>query len=577
MGVLAARSPRTGRREPVVVEAFHRGLDVFRPIAVVYAALLTWLRHDEMVRPWAAVVTLAVMGGWSLGLLVYRRRSRRVVVAEVVIAVGAILMTPLADGAAAVAAGQYTLPTVWAAGSVAGAAVVAGARGGLLAAGAVAVADLVEIAGRPTQGTVHNIVILVLLGGLIGLAVDLARSGLEREEQVLLERERLRERERIARVVHDGVLQTLAYVHRRGIELGGEAEELATLAADQERALRRFVSGAGAPGDAVDLHGAEGAEVDLRVSATAHERPGVTVSVPRTRSSSTPRSPASSVRPWPPSSTTSPGTRGRVPGRGSSSRATRRGSSSRCATTGSGPTPSSCRRRPGAGGWASAPPSAGGSRTSAVPPRGRPARGQDAPCASPSRADPRSEHDRRREHTGRAGHVVPARPRRRRPPAVARGPRARPRRPRGGGRRHRERRAGGRASYPRHPPRRPRPRPQPAGDARRRGVPGARRPPDARAHPLGERRAAGRPGRDQGGRQRLPREVGVPRRDPRGRARDRTRRGGVHTGAGRPRPRGVPPAAQRARGAPRRRPGGSGPSPSSRHARPRCCGSSRRG
>ncbi len=280
MGVLAARSPRTGRREPVVVEAFHRGLDVFRPIAVVYAALLTWLRHDEMVRPWAAVVTLAVMGGWSLGLLVYRRRSRRVVVAEVVIAVGAILMTPLADGAAAVAAGQYTLPTVWAAGSVAGAAVVAGARGGLLAAGAVAVADLVEIAGRPTQGTVHNIVILVLLGGLIGLAVDLARSGLEREEQVLLERERLRERERIARVVHDGVLQTLAYVHRRGIELGGEAEELATLAADQERALRRFVSGAGAPGDAVDLHGAEGAEVDLRVSATAHERPGVTVSVP---------------------------------------------------------------------------------------------------------------------------------------------------------------------------------------------------------------------------------------------------------------------------------------------------------
>ena len=62
----------------------------------------------------------------------------------------------------------------------------------------------------------HNIVLLVLLGGLIGLAVDLARTGLEREEQVLLERERLHERERIARVVHDGVLQSLAYIHRRG-------------------------------------------------------------------------------------------------------------------------------------------------------------------------------------------------------------------------------------------------------------------------------------------------------------------------------------------------------------------------
>ncbi|MBD3784441.1 MAG: histidine kinase, partial [Micrococcales bacterium] len=281
MGVLGPRSERTGRREPVVVEAFLRGLDVFRPIATGYAALLAWTRRDAMIRPWVAVLVLAVMAAWSLGLLLYRRRSRAVVAVEVVIAVAAVLATPLADGTAAVAAGQYTLPTVWAAGSVAGGAVVAGARGGLLAAGVVAAADLLEIAGRPTQATVHNIVILVLLGGLIGLAVDLARSGLAREELVLLERERLRERERIARVVHDGVLQSLAWIHRRGVELGGPAEELATLAADQERALRRFVSGAGAPGETpIDLHGADGAEVDLRLAVTAHERPGVSVAVP---------------------------------------------------------------------------------------------------------------------------------------------------------------------------------------------------------------------------------------------------------------------------------------------------------
>ncbi|QIM20712.1 histidine kinase [Phycicoccus sp. HDW14] len=281
MGVLGPSSPRTGRREPVVVEAFHRGLDVFRPLATAYADLLAWERREDMVRPWVAVLVLGVMAAWSLGLLVYRRRGRTVLVAEVVIATAAILATPLADGMAAVTSGQFTLPTVWAAGSVAGAAVVAGARGGLVAAGVIAAADLVEIAGRPTQGTVHNIVILVLLGGLIGLAVDLARSGLEREEQVLLERERLRERERIARVVHDGVLQSLAFIHRRGAELGGEADELATIAADQERALRRFVSGAGAPGGSVvDLHGVEGAEVDLRLAVTAHERPGVTVAVP---------------------------------------------------------------------------------------------------------------------------------------------------------------------------------------------------------------------------------------------------------------------------------------------------------
>ncbi len=280
MGVLGPRSARTGRREPVVVESFHRGLDVFRPLAALYAAWLVWLRHDTMLRPEVAWLVIGVMAAWSVGLLFYRRRTVRVVVVEVAIAVGGILATMLAETPEAIAAGQFTIPTLWAAGSVAGGAVVAGARGGLLAAGVVALADLVEV-GTPSQTTVHNIVLLVLLGGLVGLAVDLARTGLAREEQVLLERERMQERERIARVVHDGVLQSLAYIHRRGAELGGEAVELSDLAAEQERSLRRFVSGTGAPDLAPpDLHGIQGADVDLRVLLTAHERPRVAVAVP---------------------------------------------------------------------------------------------------------------------------------------------------------------------------------------------------------------------------------------------------------------------------------------------------------
>jgi signal transduction histidine kinase len=281
MGVLGPRSERTGRREPVVVESFHRGLDVFRPLAAVYATGLAWQRHETMVRPWVAGLVLGVMFAWSIGLLFYRRRTVRVVVIEVTIAVVGILATMLAESPEAIAAGQFTIPTIWAAGSVAGGAVVAGVRGGLLAAAAIVAADLVEVGGHPTQSTVHNIVLVVLLGGLIGLAVDLARTGLAREEQVLLERERLHERERIARVVHDGVLQSLAYIHRRGDEIGGDAAELSVIAAEQERSLRRFVSGTGAPdADVADLRGVEGAEVDLRVLLTAHERPDVVVAVP---------------------------------------------------------------------------------------------------------------------------------------------------------------------------------------------------------------------------------------------------------------------------------------------------------
>ena len=56
-------------------------------------------------------------------------------------------------------------------------------------------------------------------------------------------RPRLRERERLARTVHDGVLQTLAFINRRGTQLGGEAAQLGAMAADQERLLRALVSG----------------------------------------------------------------------------------------------------------------------------------------------------------------------------------------------------------------------------------------------------------------------------------------------------------------------------------------------
>ena len=234
-------SVRTGRTEPVIVEAFSRGLDWFRPMAALYAGLLAWGRSDSMQRPWVGFTAIAVLMGFSLLLLVFRRRTTWLLAVEVVLAVGGIFATLLADRPEDVTAGGFTLPTIWAAGCVVGAAVLHGRLGGLVVAALVSVADVVEVQS-PTQTTWHNILLLFLLGGLIGLAVDLARGGMRRYEQVLAERERLRERERLARVVHDGVLQTLAFIHRRGDEIGGQGAELGALAADQERALRRLVS-----------------------------------------------------------------------------------------------------------------------------------------------------------------------------------------------------------------------------------------------------------------------------------------------------------------------------------------------
>lgn len=235
------RTGRTGRVEPVVAVAAWTGLDIFRPIAVAYAAVTVWGRREELVRPWVAVVVLAVLAAWSGFMIVHRRRTGRIIITEVALAAAAVLATRAADSMETIAAGGVTLPSVWPAGAVLGAAVLHGARGGIAAAAVIAVADIVEV-GSPTQATIHNIVLLFLLGSLWGLAVDLARDGQKRLETALAEQERLRERERLARVVHDGVLQTLAFIHRQGQSLGGEAAELAELAAEQERSLRTFVT-----------------------------------------------------------------------------------------------------------------------------------------------------------------------------------------------------------------------------------------------------------------------------------------------------------------------------------------------
>ncbi|KGN41063.1 MacS family sensor histidine kinase [Knoellia aerolata] len=273
---VTSTSARTGRSEPVIVEAFSRGLDLFRPAAALYAGAVLWRRHETMARPWVGFAVIAVLMGFSLLLLAFRRRTTGLLVVEVLLAVGGIFATLLADHPEDVAAGQFTLPTIWAAGCVVGAAVLHGRTGGLVVAGVIAVADVLEV-GSANATTWHNILLLFLLGGLIGLAVDLARGGLHRYEIVVAERERLRERERLARVVHDGVLQTLAFIHRRGDEIGGAGAELGALAAEQERTLRRLVS-QDVAGLRADAGG--GARRDLRMLLGAHEGERVSVSLP---------------------------------------------------------------------------------------------------------------------------------------------------------------------------------------------------------------------------------------------------------------------------------------------------------
>ena len=223
-----------------------RALGIFRFLALGYAAARFGAAYDDYRHPVLAIAILVAMGFWSLWTVIcYRNPTCRtrnwMVFADVAVAVAAVLSTVLVDTTARVDAGEITLPTVWSSAPMVAAAVAYGWRGGLVGSFVIGGADFAE-RGANTMDALHNVVIMALAGTAIGFVVEVGRHA----ERTLIRAQRLeaatRERQRLSRDIHDGVLQVLALVQRRGAEIGGTGAELGRMAGEQELALRSLVN-----------------------------------------------------------------------------------------------------------------------------------------------------------------------------------------------------------------------------------------------------------------------------------------------------------------------------------------------
>jgi signal transduction histidine kinase len=235
-----------------VEDPLWRGVDVFRALTLLYAAVVVVQHLGDYARPGLGLAGLAVMAVWTASFAWRRDRARRapVLVADLVVALAVTALTLAVDTPERIAAGAPTLPTAWAAAPVLGWAVWRGARGGVAAAVCLAAVD-VAVSGRLGGNTLHNNVLLLLLGGIVGYSADLFRSGHAALRQALALEAATAERERLARDIHDSVLQVLAFVQRRAREIGGESAELGRLAGEQEHRLRALVS-LGSRADGID-------------------------------------------------------------------------------------------------------------------------------------------------------------------------------------------------------------------------------------------------------------------------------------------------------------------------------------
>ncbi|MGW0789405.1 MacS family sensor histidine kinase [Streptomyces sp. NPDC002911] len=278
-----------------VEQPLWRALTAYRVLTLIYAVLIAGYGHGKYERPWVAVAFLAVLAVWTLATLprVANASSctKRFLGMDLTVALTGIMLTPLADFDAQHVDGP-TIPSIWTAGSVLAFALKGGWRWAAFASTLVAVANIIE-RGEPSEDTFHNVVLVWVASIAIGYVVEVARASERTLARALEIEAATRERERLARDIHDSVLQVLAMVQRRGTALGGEAAELGRMAGEQEVALRTLVSSGlvpttrvsedsaeGAAVRAVDMAEENSAESDLRALLAPHAGSRVTFAEP---------------------------------------------------------------------------------------------------------------------------------------------------------------------------------------------------------------------------------------------------------------------------------------------------------
>ncbi|MFG2039276.1 DUF5931 domain-containing protein [Dactylosporangium sp. NPDC048998] len=243
---------RGGERDtvPGLEGPLWRALLVFRIAALGYAAALMINNFRHYAWPAGGWLIVGVMVVWTaVSSLAYARPERRgwpLLTADLAVAAGCLLASRWIVDPGGLVVGAPTLPMAWVACPVVAWAISGGRRRGAIAAILLSAGDVVVRDGL-SQATANGPVLMILAGIGVGHIARLAIDAESRMQRAIELEAATRERERLARGIHDSVLQVLALVQRRGAELGGEAADLGRLAGEQEAVLRALVTSAPPP------------------------------------------------------------------------------------------------------------------------------------------------------------------------------------------------------------------------------------------------------------------------------------------------------------------------------------------
>jgi signal transduction histidine kinase len=255
-----AQSPHSSAER--AVNSMAKAILVFRWAALLWVVLNAWSEPD-FARPWLVVASLAVIGAWTLWLTVSRVPVRGGVLAvDVALAAGMHIVSGLVVPPGQVVvrplfALSYPFCSILSAGAAYGSA--AGITVALAMSGSYFLSrpanGLFDLTSVQIKHLANGSIQFVFAGLLFGIVSSLLRRSSEEvrtaTNEAIAARERaarLAERESLARQIHDSVLQVLALIHKKGMELAEsgqpppeEVAALAELAKDQEAALRSLI------------------------------------------------------------------------------------------------------------------------------------------------------------------------------------------------------------------------------------------------------------------------------------------------------------------------------------------------
>jgi signal transduction histidine kinase len=267
----------TGAQPSGLQAPLWRAVAVYRIAALIYVTILVIRNVGHYERPMLAWPVLAVTAAWTV-VTTYayadpQRRKPPLLIADLLITMGVMTSSVWIVGRAALEDGRPTLAVAWHVAPVIAWAVAGGRRWGIFAALAMGATDL-TVRAHYDQAALTGTVLMLLAATAVGYLVRLAESAQLRLQRAIELEAATRERERLARDIHDSVLQVLALVKRRGAGLDGEAGELARLAGEQEAALRTLVTGRTA--EVMD----DRAEVDLMTLLGPYASATVSIAAP---------------------------------------------------------------------------------------------------------------------------------------------------------------------------------------------------------------------------------------------------------------------------------------------------------